>query len=109
MQHSSFTVLRGVPDRSHLGECYRKLGDLDRAREHLQRGQATVGALDDDGYGQMIRGGVDQLAQRLTPTVCSMASDEVKTRGGHTLSVPSGMAASMPAHVDRRQGLRSDP
>jgi len=28
----------------NLGECYRKLGDLDRAREHLQRGQAAARA-----------------------------------------------------------------
>jgi tetratricopeptide (TPR) repeat protein len=49
----------------NLGECYRKLGELDRAREHLERGQAAVGALADDGYGQMIRGGLDRLNERL--------------------------------------------
>jgi len=49
----------------NLSDCYRRLGDLDRAREHLGRGQAAVGALDDDGYGQMIKGGLDQLAERL--------------------------------------------
>ena len=26
----------------NLGKCRRKLGDLDRAREHLERGEATV-------------------------------------------------------------------
>lgn len=51
----------------NLGECYRKLGDLDRAREHLQHGQAAVGALRDDGYGQMIKGGLGRLAERLAP------------------------------------------
>ncbi len=50
----------------NLGECYRKLGDLDRAIEHLQRGQGAADALGDDGYGQLVRGGVDRLAQRLT-------------------------------------------
>lgn len=50
----------------NVGECYRKLGDLDRAREHLERGRVAVGALGDDGYGQMIKGGLDQLAERLT-------------------------------------------
>ncbi len=49
----------------NLGERYRKLGELDQAREHLQRGQAAAGALGDDEYGDMIRGGLDQLAQRL--------------------------------------------
>lgn len=50
----------------HLAECHRKLGDLDRAREHLRQGNAVVGALSDDGYRQMISGGLDRLAERLT-------------------------------------------
>ncbi|MGH3916560.1 MAG: tetratricopeptide repeat protein, partial [Pseudonocardiaceae bacterium] len=50
----------------NLGECYRKLGDLDRAREHLQLGRAAVHALEDDGYGRMIKKGLDSLADRLS-------------------------------------------
>ena len=50
----------------NLGECYRRLGDLDRARECLQRAQAGIGALGDDGYAQLIKGGLDRLAQQLT-------------------------------------------
>ncbi|MGW5751498.1 tetratricopeptide repeat protein [Nocardia rhamnosiphila] len=50
----------------NVGECYRKLGDLDRAREHLQRARETIGALGDDEYGQLIRGGLEQLAQQLS-------------------------------------------
>ncbi len=49
----------------NLSECYRKLGDLDRAREQLQQAQATIGALGDDGYAQMIREGLQQVAERL--------------------------------------------
>jgi hypothetical protein len=49
----------------NLGECYRKLGDLDVARDHLERGQAAAGSLGDDGYGQMIKGGLDRLGERL--------------------------------------------
>ncbi len=49
----------------NLGESYRKLGDLDRAQEHLDRGRAAVNALGNDGYGQMIKGGLDRLADRL--------------------------------------------
>ncbi len=49
----------------NLGECYRKLGELDLAREHLTRGRASIGALTDDGYSQMIKGGLDRLADRL--------------------------------------------
>ncbi|MGW6332593.1 hypothetical protein [Nocardia rhamnosiphila] len=50
----------------NVSECYRKLGDLDRAREHLQRARETIGALGDDEYGQLIRGGLEQLAQQLS-------------------------------------------
>ena len=49
----------------NLSECHRKLGDLDRAREHLQLAQASIGALGDDEYGQMIREGLEQVAERL--------------------------------------------
>lgn len=49
----------------NLGDCYRKLGDVDRAREHLARGRAAVDALGDDGYGQMVKDGLDRLADRL--------------------------------------------
>ncbi|KOV78050.1 hypothetical protein [Nocardia sp. NRRL S-836] len=50
----------------NVADCYRRLGDPDRARDHLRRAQATVGALGDDGYGRLIRGGLDRLAQRLS-------------------------------------------
>ncbi len=49
----------------NLGECYRKLGELDPAREHLHRGRASVDALANDDYGQMIKAGLDRLADRL--------------------------------------------
>jgi hypothetical protein len=49
----------------NLSECYRKLGDLRRAREHLRQAQATIGALGDDEYGQMIKGGLERIAERL--------------------------------------------
>lgn len=49
----------------NLGECYRKLGDLGRAREHLDRGRAAVAALGDDGYGRAVRDALERLAARL--------------------------------------------
>lgn len=49
----------------NLGECYRKLGELDRAHEHLDQGRASLVALANDGYGQMIKDGLDRLADRL--------------------------------------------
>ncbi|MEV6862819.1 hypothetical protein AB0M44_17695 [Streptosporangium subroseum] len=49
----------------NLGEAYRKLGDLGHARDHLERGRAAIDALGDDGYGKMIRAGLEGLADRL--------------------------------------------
>ncbi|SDJ43074.1 tetratricopeptide repeat protein [Nonomuraea jiangxiensis] len=49
----------------NLCECYRKLGDLDRAREHLQQARSKVDALGDDEYGQLIKGGLERMAQQL--------------------------------------------
>jgi len=49
----------------NLSDCYRKLGDLDLAREHLRRARDTIGALGDDGYGRLIKGGLERLAEQL--------------------------------------------
>jgi tetratricopeptide (TPR) repeat protein len=49
----------------NLGEAYRKLGDLAQASQHLDAGLAATGALSDDGYAAMIRGGLERLADRL--------------------------------------------
>ncbi|WP_250556840.1 hypothetical protein [Pseudonocardia lacus] len=49
----------------NLSECHRKLGDLDRAREHLQLARDTIGALGDDAYGQLIRDGLEKVAAQL--------------------------------------------
>src|SRR4051794_35640111 len=49
----------------NLGEDYRKVGDQAAAQRHLSLGRAAAGALPDDGYGQMIRGGLEGLAERL--------------------------------------------
>ena len=38
---------------------------IDVARDHLEHGQAAVGSLGDDGNGQMIKGGLDRLGERL--------------------------------------------
>ena len=52
---------------ANLAECYRRIGDLGRARDHLQRAQTGIGALGDDEYGQLVKGGLERLAQQLTP------------------------------------------
>ncbi|MDH2425390.1 tetratricopeptide repeat protein [Sphaerisporangium sp. TRM90804] len=53
----------------NLSDCYRKLGDLDRAREHLRQARAGMGALGDDEYGQLIRGGLERLTEQLDDAV----------------------------------------
>ncbi|GAA3242951.1 hypothetical protein [Nonomuraea helvata] len=49
----------------NVSECYRKLGDLGRAREHLRQARAKIGALGDDEYGLLIKGGLERLAEQL--------------------------------------------
>jgi hypothetical protein len=49
----------------NLADVYLRLGAAERAREHLGAGQATVGALSDDGYGRMITNGLTRLAERI--------------------------------------------
>ncbi|WP_422735535.1 hypothetical protein ACN263_18080 [Micromonospora sp. WMMD729] len=50
-----------------MADCYRRLGDRDRARDHLGRARARIDALGDDPYGQLIRDGLDRLTAQLTP------------------------------------------
>ncbi|MFI6510931.1 tetratricopeptide repeat protein [Streptosporangium sp. NPDC050855] len=53
----------------NLSDCYRKLGDLDRAREHLRQARARIGALGDDEYGKIVKGGLERLTEQLGDTV----------------------------------------
>jgi hypothetical protein len=49
----------------NIGDCYRRLGDLDAAAEHHRRGLAALPALGDGGDGSMVREGLDRLGARL--------------------------------------------
>ncbi len=51
----------------NLAECYRRLGDPGRAREHVELARAGIGALGDDEYGRLIRNGLARLDR--SPTV----------------------------------------
>jgi hypothetical protein len=59
----------------NLGDVYRRLGDVQRAAEHLKRGEADVNAMAEDGYSKMIRGGLSRLAERLSTGPASPASN----------------------------------
>lgn len=60
-------TVRGFYPSLHLnlGDVYRRLGDFELARTHLELGQESEDALEDDGYGQLLRAGLDRLARRL--------------------------------------------
>jgi hypothetical protein len=51
----------------NLAEDYRKVGDVARAREHVARARASAVVLEEDGYGQMIRAGIERLSRQLSP------------------------------------------
>jgi hypothetical protein len=50
----------------NLADCYRRIGDPARAREHLRLAQDGMGALGDDDYGRLIRDGRDRLVEQLS-------------------------------------------
>jgi tetratricopeptide repeat protein len=62
----------------NLGECHRRLGDLDRARECLERAREGTGALGDDPYGQLIKDGLEQFARRLADPEAATAVETTR-------------------------------
>jgi hypothetical protein len=46
---------------------YRRLGDLGRARRHVIFASNHIGALSDDAYGNLVRGGLRRLQAALDP------------------------------------------
>jgi hypothetical protein len=44
-----------------LANGYRRLGDLERARRHALFASLHIGALSDDAYGNLVRGGLRRL------------------------------------------------
>ncbi|GAB3460163.1 hypothetical protein [Actinophytocola sediminis] len=48
-----------------LADDHRRLGDADRAHEFLGKAQATVDALGDDPYGELVKGILDKVVQAL--------------------------------------------
>lgn len=64
---SGLSVLSLYPSlHLNLADVLRRTGDLDGARKHHQLAQQSSDALADDGYGQMIRAGIERLRQRLS-------------------------------------------
>lgn len=66
MPEPSLTLLSLYPSlHLNLADVLHRTGDNVGARRHVELARATVDALADDGYGQMIRNGIERLAQRL--------------------------------------------
>jgi hypothetical protein len=63
----------GIPDAAglapslhlNLGDGYLRQNRTAEAAEQLRAGRGAVAALGDDGYGRMIRDGLDRLASRI--------------------------------------------
>lgn len=49
----------------NLADVYLRLGQPDNARVHVAEGMQHVDALNDDGYGRMIRAGLERVTERL--------------------------------------------
>jgi hypothetical protein len=61
-----FPVLALYPSlHLNAGDAFRKVGDLDNAREHLRRGREALDALGEDPYGGMLTEGLARLEARI--------------------------------------------
>jgi hypothetical protein len=67
-KHHASLRIRGFYPSLHLNlaEDYRRLGEPDKARQHLAEAEHRADALDDDGYGNGIRAALTRLANRLS-------------------------------------------
>lgn len=50
----------------NVGDAYRRLGDHERALAHADLGLGRAAALPSDGYGDVIRAGLERLRTRLS-------------------------------------------
>lgn len=66
-EHDASLHVRGFYPSLHLNlaEDYRRLGEPDKAREHLAEAEHASSALGDDGYGGGVRAAIGRLATRL--------------------------------------------
>jgi hypothetical protein len=64
--HESLAIEGFLPSlHLNLAEDHRRLGDAASARHHIEEARRRLSALPEDGYGAMIRAGVDRVAALL--------------------------------------------
>ena len=64
--HESLRVRAFLPSLYlNLADDHRRLGDVDRAQEFLARARAASTELGDDAYGDVVRGGLDDVGRAL--------------------------------------------
>lgn len=64
--HESLSVAGLYPSlQLNVADAYRRVGEPVRAREHLALARERLHLLAEDGYGAMVRAGLDRLAARL--------------------------------------------
>jgi hypothetical protein len=64
--HPTLSISALLPSlHLNLAEDYWKLGDFDSSRSHVDRARDSLCNLADDGYGRMVRSGVQRLGERL--------------------------------------------
>jgi hypothetical protein len=49
----------------NLADVYRRMGEAELAREHVARGMAALDDLADDGYREMLSGGLQRIAEQV--------------------------------------------
>jgi hypothetical protein len=66
-QYATSLQVRGFLPSLHLNlaDAQRRLGRAQRALEQLARAEASVEALPDDGYGRLVRGGIEHVRAAL--------------------------------------------
>lgn len=66
----SMGTVQGLYPSLHLNlaDVHARLGEADRAREHVRLGREALGALPDDGYQTMIRDALTRIADELDGT-----------------------------------------
>lgn len=64
--HASLSIRSFYPSlHLNAGDSYLRLGNIDKAREHVRAAEAAMGDLPDSPLGEMTRSGIARLAQRV--------------------------------------------